>query len=158
MSLVSYNDPILVTPCEEFNFNTDDSMDITKKLVDAMIAYEGIGLAANQIGISKRVFAVLSNPILVFFNPVIVDYSDEIATLEESCLSYPGLIVKVTRPKHIEVKFYLPNGELREEKYTGMTARVIQHEMQHINGERFYDNLDWYEKEKVKRWKKKQLR
>jgi peptide deformylase len=154
MILVDYNDPILTTPIPQFDFNNTD-IDIAQfsvDLVNCMKEYGGVGLAANQIGKSVRAFAIMTNPIIVMFNPEIIDYTEETTTLEEACLSYPGLIVKVTRPKSIKVRFTLPNQETRTEKYTGMTARIILHELDHLDGKRFFDVVDWYEKEKVKRW------
>lgn len=155
-NLVKYDDPILTTSCEDVNFDQDDVMDIVLKLTDSMKSYGGIGLAANQIGINKRIICIASNPIVVMINPIITDWSSETVELEEGCLSYPGLVVKVTRPKHIEVEFFDVLARKEQKKFTGMTARIVQHEIQHINGSRFFDVVDWYSKEKVKRWFKKQ--
>lgn len=158
MKLVKYNDPILTEPIEEYNVLNTDTAKIAWELGQAMVEYGGIGLAANQVGLKVRAFAIATNPIKVMFNPVIVDYSDETVTLEESCLSYPGLVVKVTRPIHVRVRYTLPNNDTLTEKFTGMTARIIQHEIEHLEGKRFFDVVDWYEKEKTLRWFKKMKR
>lgn len=156
-NLVHWKDPVLFEEVEELDFlnTTVDPIEFAKLLAKTMIDSGGIGLAANQIGYKVRAFAMASQPILVMYNPVIVDYSDEVVELEEGCLTYPGLIVKVTRPRTIKVRYTLPNGLTETKPYTGMTARIIQHEIEHLDGKRFFDVVDWYEKEKVKRWMKK---
>lgn len=153
-NLVHYNDPILTEEIEEFDFlNTnEDPIEIAQSLAKEMATYGGIGLAANQIGRRVRAFVIASNPMLVMFNPNIIDYSEETVELEEACLSYPNLVVKVNRPKTIKIRFTLPNNVTETKVYTGMTARIIQHELEHLNGKRFFDTVEWYEKEKVKRW------
>lgn len=158
--LVSHKDPILREKLEDLDFvNTDvDPIEFAKILAEKMVEYGGVGLAANQIGKRIRAFALASNPVIVMYNPQILDYSTEVITLEEGCLTYPGLIVKVTRPKSIKIRFTLPNGETQTQKYTGITARIIQHEIEHLDGQLFFDNVDWYEKEKYKRWVKHQKR
>lgn len=155
--LVKHNDPILTEEIEDFDFlNTSvNPSEFARTLADAMINYGGVGLAANQIGHKIRAFAMAANPIMVWYNPIIVDFSEETVTLEEACLSYPGLIVNVTRPKTIKARYTLPNEITETKVYTGMTARIIQHEIEHLDGKRFFDVVDWYEKEKVKRWMKK---
>jgi peptide deformylase len=144
----------------DFDFTNPpfDAVTFANHLAHVMLEKQGVGLAANQLGYPYRICAVASQPVLVMFNPRIVDYSDEAVTLEEGCLSYPGLIVKVTRPKSIRIRFTYPNGMTETKKYTGMTARVIQHEVEHLDGGRFFEGVDWYEKEKVKRWIKKEKR
>ena len=158
--LIPITHPLIRTELPEFQFirkedGLTNAVDYAYELVENMVHYDGIGLAANQIGDPYRVFCVASNPVLVCFNPFIADFSSEMVTLEEGCLTYPGLIVKVTRPKSIKIRFIQPNGEARNESYTGMTARIMQHELEHLNGKRFFDNVDWWEKEKVKKWFKK---
>jgi peptide deformylase len=155
-SLVHYKDPILTEPVKAYVFTTpEESIAYAKELVETMLEHEGIGLAANQIGDPYAVFCVASNPVIVCFNPFILDFSSESVTLEEGCLTYPGLVVNVTRPKHIKLRYTQPNGETVTQTYTGLTARIIQHEMEHLNGQRFFDHTDWYGKEKTKRWFKK---
>jgi peptide deformylase len=161
MKLVPYTDPILKEIIPDFDVlnNSEKAVDFAWHLAQFMIESGGIGLAANQIGERIRAFALASNPIIVMYNPVIVDFTmEDLVTLEESCLSYPGLIVKVTRPKSIKIRYTLPNGEVKTDKFTGITARVIQHEMEHLDGKRFFDNVEWWESEKVKKWMKKAKR
>lgn len=71
---------------------------------------------------------------LVCFNPRIVDVSPEEVYHEEGCLTFPGLFIKIKRPVHIKVRFQYPNGETVTEKFTGITARIFQHELDHLDG------------------------
>lgn len=106
-----------------------------------MLINNGVGLAANQIGIPYRVIAVRGVPVIVAFNPIIVDVSQQTQEMEEGCLTYPGFSCKVTRPVAIKVRYANPNGEVSTHKYTGMTARIFQHEIEHLEGKRFTDGL-----------------
>ena len=126
---------------QEFDFSSPpiDPMKISADLTASMAAHGGVGLAANQIGVPYRVFALRTSPeVTVCFNPKIVHTSDEQELLEEGCLSFPELIVKVKRPKLIRARFTYPSGETVTETYTGITARAFQHEHDHLNGIIFY--------------------
>ena len=120
-----------------------------------MYESNGIGLAANQVGIPYRVFAMRGAPEnFVCFNPKIIQPSEMTVTLEEGCLTYPGLIVKVKRPQHIRVRFQTPNGETLTKQFTGMTARIFQHEIDHLDGVLFFNRANRYHKElALKKWK-----
>jgi peptide deformylase len=116
-----------------------DPVELAQELVRIMIDSRGYGLAANQLGVPYRVFAMFTQPEnTVCFNPRIVDVGEETVDLEEGCLSYPGLLVKIKRPKNIKVRFAMPNGEVRTDKYTGITARCFLHELDHLNGLPFW--------------------
>lgn len=124
-----------------FNFASPpiDPIQLANDLVKTMYEYNGVGLAANQVGIPYKVFCMRGMPEnLVCFNPRIVTYSNETIELEEACLSFPGLIVKIKRPQHIRARFQLPNGETVTKQYTGMTARIFQHELDHLEGKLYY--------------------
>lgn len=143
MNLVDKNDPILFTPTEPFNFLEPpfDPIEFSEKLVKTMYSLKGIGLAANQIGVPYSIFAMRGSPEnFVCFNPIIVDVSQEIMLLEEGCLTYPGIYIKIKRPKHIRCRFSTPNGDTITKKFTGMTAKIFQHEMTHLRGEIFTKN------------------
>lgn len=103
-------------------------------LAQSMMKHGGVGLAANQIGLPYRAFAIAANPILVCFNPRIVNVSTEEIELEEGCLTFPGLILKIKRPGAIKVRYTYPNGETVTTQYNGITARIFQHELDHLNG------------------------
>lgn len=137
--LVHKNDPILYTKLERFDFSNPqfDPIELSHTLTQTMIYNKGIGLSANQIGLPFRCFSMMTNPITVCFNPTIIDESTETVILEEGCLTYPNFYVKVKRPKIIKVRYFEPNGEVQTKKFIGMTARIFQHELDHLNGEKF---------------------
>jgi peptide deformylase len=157
LNLVNKNDPILTQPCNVFDFSNPpmDPVELAKDLVKTMYDHNGIGLAANQVGIPYRVFAMRGSPEnFVCFNPKIVQPSEMEVTLEEGCLTYPGLLVKVKRPQHIRVRFTMPNGETVTKQFTGMTARIFQHETDHLDGIIFYNKAHLYHKEQaLRKWK-----
>jgi peptide deformylase len=96
-----------------------------------------------------------TNPIAVCFNPRIVDQGNEEIVLDEGCLSYPGLAVKVKRVKNIKVRYTLPTGETDTQKFTGMTARVFLHELDHMNGVNFINRAGPMAKSMaLKKWTK----
>lgn len=158
LKLVSSADPVLTTPCKEFDFDDPpfDPTEFAKNLVKFMYESNGIGIAANQVGIPYRVFAMRGHPEnFVCYNPKIVQPSEMSIELEEGCLTYPGLLVKITRPQHIRVRFSTPNSETITRQYTGLTARIFQHELDHLNGEIFYNKANRFHREQALRnWKR----
>jgi peptide deformylase len=91
------------------------------------------------------------------FNPKITATSDDAVLMDEGCLSYPGLYVKVKRPSWIRVRFQDPYGDLVVKKFSGMTARVFQHEYEHMQGERFTDSLSQFVLNRAREKQKKVL-
>jgi peptide deformylase len=158
LQLIPYNSEVLHTPCMKWDFMNPafDLADFSEKLVDAMRKNRGIGLSANQVGVNYKIFAMDSVPTYVVINPKIINVSDEMITLEEGCLSYPGLIMKVRRPIWIEARFNYPNGQAGTHRFEGMSARVFLHEYDHIEfGHTFFDAATSIHKEQgITRWKK----
>lgn len=157
LQLVDSIDPILRTPTEPFDFSNPpmDPLDLVSDLAEAMLASGGIGIAANQCGIPYSVFVIYGTELIPCFNPRIVDASEEMITLEEGCLSYPGLAVKVKRPKKIKVRYQEPNGETVTRVFDGITARVFQHELSHLRGVCHLDEASYIHKQQaLTRWKK----
>lgn len=134
--LVPSNDPILKQRVEQFDFTNPptDPIQLAHDLAETMLANNGIGLSANQIGLPYRAFAIKSEQIIVCFNPKIVDYSEETIYLEEGCLSYPNLFIKVKRPQKIKIRYTEPNGNVVTKIFSGLTARVVLHEYDHMEG------------------------
>jgi peptide deformylase len=157
---VKPNDQILTTPCKPFDFTQPafDPIEFARELVHFMYDHNGIGLAANQVGVSYRVFAMRGHPEnFVCYNPKIVSIGEEMMTLEEGCLSYPGLLVKVKRPKTIRVRFAQPNGDVRTDTFTGMTARIFQHEYDHLEGKLYFNRASRYHRDTaLEKWRRKQ--
>jgi peptide deformylase len=163
--LVPAWDPILREELARFDFNNPpvNPQELAIDLAEHMLHYGGIGLAANQLGLRHRVFAIRAESVIVMFNPVIVDETTKEISLEEGCLTFPNLFLKVKRPESIKIRYQLPNGEFRNDKYTGMTARIIQHELDHLDGVLFIDRvsnlvLQMAKKKAIKHGKKNLLR
>ena len=115
-----------------------DRHHLSRVLIDNMIHHEGIGISANQIGIWERAFAMVrdleNNEVMVCFNPRIVkSYSEEVE-MEEGCLSYPELFLKVKRPDKIVVKYEDEDKKTHKLKLQGLASRVFQHEYDHMEG------------------------
>jgi len=134
--LVDKNDSILRQEMKPFDFSNPpiDPVVLYNDLAETMIEKGGIGLSANQVGLPYRFFVMRAEEIIGCFNPKIVDFSAEQVILEEGCLSFPNLFVKIKRPKTIKVRYTLPDGETVTRKFDGMTARCFQHELDHLNG------------------------
>jgi peptide deformylase len=100
-----------------------------------MIANDGIGIAAPQCGILKRIIiATVNNNVLALINPEIIEFSNEIECAAEGCLSVPGKTILVERYKSIKVKYRNLKGKPVCETYQDLDARVIQHEINHLDG------------------------
>ena len=115
-----------------------DRHHLSRVLIDNMIHHEGIGISANQIGIWERAFAMVrdleNNEVMVCFNPrIIKSYSEEVE-MEEGCLSYPELFLKIKRPDKIVVKYEDENKKIHKIKLQGLASRVFQHEYDHMEG------------------------
>ena len=115
-----------------------DRHHLSKVLIDNMIHHNGIGISANQIGIWERAFAMVrdleNNEVMVCFNPRIVkSYSEEVE-MEEGCLSYPELFLKIKRPDKIVVKYEDEDKKTHKLKLQGLSSRVFQHEYDHMEG------------------------
>ena len=139
-TLIDNADPILKEKTEAFNFNDPQvpPEQLATNLAETMMLESGIGLAAPQVGMNLSVF-VIGDPtnkesIIAMFNPKIVDTFGEMVYYIEGCLSFPGLYVKIKRPSGIRIRFTDMNGETTTTKYSGMTARSIQHEYDHLDG------------------------
>ena len=102
----------------------------------------GVGLAAPQVGHSIRLFVTkIGEYRRVFINPEILEYSEETCFITEGCISVPGIREEVERPKNIKVRYFDENEEEHIEEFTGLLARVIQHEYDHLEGKTFIDRL-----------------
>jgi len=134
--LIPANSPMLKQAMEPFDFSNPpvDPLDLVTDLAETMLENNGVGLSANQVGLPYRVFVMLGQELIPCFNPRIVDMSKETIVLEEGCLSYPDLFVKIKRARRIKVRYADPNGRVTTQTFDGMTARVFQHEMDHLDG------------------------
>jgi len=115
-----------------------DRHHLSKILIDNMIHHNGIGISANQIGIWERAFAMIRDlehqEVIVCFNPRIIKSYTEEVEMEEGCLSYPELFLKIKRPDKIVVKYEDEDKKTHKMKLEGLASRVFQHEYDHMEG------------------------
>jgi peptide deformylase len=136
LKLVNESDSILkeVMPNFDFSDKSLNAVELANSLVESCKLYKGYGLSANQCGIRARVFVMgAENEYVAFFNPKLLSSKGEIH-LEEGCLSFPLLGLRVTRPKEIEVEYQDYTGTTKYMRLDGISARVFLHELDHMNG------------------------
>jgi peptide deformylase len=148
--IVAYGDPILKKRATEIEPGTIDIITLANDMFETMYHAHGVGLAAPQIGKSIRMFVVDAEPMdpeqlkgfkKIFINPEIIDEEGELWPYEEGCLSIPGIREKVNREPIIRLRYMDENFNQFEETFSGMAARVIQHEYDHLEGILFIDYL-----------------
>ena len=146
--------PIITVPNEVLKKISDpvekvgeNEKKLIKDLFDTMYKSNGIGLAAVQVGILKRILVIdvstkdeKQNP-LCFINPVIKKISDETSVYEEGCLSIPDTFIEIERPKICEVEYVNLDGKLKNISCDGLLSTCLQHEINHLDGKLIIDNL-----------------
>lgn len=171
LPIVAYGDSVLRKETEEIKEGSDISKLLTD-MFETMYKAKGVGLAAPQIGEAVRLFIVDASPFAddeaeteeeqkelnqlkefkkVFINPIIEAESGEKWAFEEGCLSIPGVREDVERKSKVTISYFDENWKLHEESYSGLAARVIQHEYDHIEGVLFTDYLKPLKKRMLKR-------
>ena len=128
--LVPGDHPLLRQKLDLFDFSNPptDPVQLARDLTETMIHNKGLG-----------------NPVYVCFNPRIVDETElNIVLMDEGCLSFPNLFLKIKRPRTIKVRFVMPDGQTQTQKFDGMTARCFQHELDHLNGIVYTDRVSTY--------------
>ncbi len=143
---------------------TEKEIFISKKMIETMYAAPGIGLAAIQVGVAKRIIVLdiapkdsPRNP-MYFINPEIVQRSENHVTYEEGCLSVPGQFAEIDRPEKCHIKYLDYQGEKKEIKAEGMLATCIQHEIDHLEGILFIDYLSKLKRSMITKKLSKQKR
>lgn len=148
LTLIKYPHPILKKKLSKVeNFNSEIKS-IIREMFEAMYYYNGIGLAANQVGLDLQIVVIdisynqkdKISP-LVLINPEILHYSKKKVIAEEGCLSFPGYYDLVKRPESVEVEYYDINGKKNRIIANNLLSRVIQHEVDHINGINFIQRM-----------------
>lgn len=158
LAIRTFDDPVLRKNVERVKSISEEIKTIARDMLETMYFSKGIGLAAPQVGEQKSIITVdisQENDSLhpmVLINPEIVSAKGEIE-YEEGCLSVPGFNGSVIRPEQITVKFTSLKGERQSLPCKGLLARVIQHEIDHLNGVLFTDYLDqvWWDSEEGQR-------
>lgn len=156
-------DPVLHKKCELIKNIADDLVVLSKDMIETMFEAPGAGLAANQVGVPIQLIVVdmgmgtdKANPIVVI-NPVITA-SDEEILAEEGCLSIPDVFAEVKRAKRVELKGVDLKGNDVRYEVEDYLARAFQHEMDHLNGVLFWDNLGKIKRDLLRRKFKKKLK
>jgi peptide deformylase len=138
MKLIPENDKGLSTPCEAYDFESEDltaRLATLEHMIQMMVASKGIGLAAPQIGRLTQLFVIEADGArFPCYNPEIVDASQNMASDYEGCLSFPDLFFKVARPDWVVGKFQDINGVVITRRFDGLAARCFQHELDHLRG------------------------
>ena len=135
LKLLKENDPVLRNVSVAWDFTTDgDPTELVKAMTKVMFENNGIGLAAAQVGVLKRVL-IMGTPehLIACINPEIVNAEGEDKSLE-GCLSFPELWLNVKRPSTVNVRYQSVMGETMEQVLTGLKSRIFQHELDHLNG------------------------
>jgi peptide deformylase len=144
-------------PARNFDFSREDGVSLAQELTRVMLSCNAASLGANSPDEEDPVkaFVIKASPVIAAFNPRVVDYLGEELYLEESSAFYPGLIVKVKRPEGVRLRFTQPNGETVTKEYHGLTARLVLHEMHHLQGEPFYSHATKYHRDQALRRQKR---
>ena len=128
---------------------------LIKDLFETMYNFKGIGLAAVQVGILKRILVVdvsskeeKKNPIC-FVNPIIKKISNKMSVYEEGCLSIPDTFIEIERPKTCEIEYIDINGKIKTQEFDGLLSTCVQHEINHLDGKLIIDHLSKLKKDMI---------
>lgn len=166
--IVAYGDPVLRKPTRFIEKDEVDLKKLSEDMFQTMHGANGVGLAAPQIGLNIRVFVVDATPFAekdedeegdptlaefkkTFINPEILEETGEEWAFEEGCLSIPGIRGDVYRPSTLKIRYRDTDWNEFEEEYSGMAARIIQHEYDHLLGKLFVDYLPTLKKQFIKK-------
>jgi peptide deformylase len=147
LQIHTLGDRVLRQPAKRVSKVDDELRQTAKEMLQTMYSSDGIGLAAPQVGIHKQLIVVDCEPDkpevppMILINPEIKNYGPELAKDQEGCLSVPEVYMDVERPEAVEVSYRDENGRPRTIKANGLLARVIQHEIDHLNGVMFVDRI-----------------
>ncbi len=161
--ILRYGQAPLHQPAVDVAAIDDDLHRLVDDMVETMYAAPGVGLAATQVGVSRRVFVVdvslgrSAQDLIVMINPVFIE-RDGMQLEEEGCLSVPGFNATVVRPSRVVVKGLDRSGQPQRHEATGLLARAFQHEMDHLDGTLFVDRLRGIKRDLIVRKIKKLTR
>lgn len=138
-----YGETVLREIAQEVDKIDDEILEILDNMVETMHSAKGVGLAAPQVGISKRIFVCDQGDGVVrkVINPVITPLTEKLMDYEEGCLSVPGIYKKVQRPEKIKIEYLNEKGESVTEEVEGFLAIIMQHEYDHLNAVLFVDKV-----------------
>ena len=147
-----FGDPALRMRALEVQQFDEALSELADDMLETLRAAQGVGLAANQVGVLKRLFVwEHGDRHGVFVNPAVVETSEEVETLDEGCLSFPGLFYPNERPLRARMQGFDVHGEPIEQTGEGMMARILLHELDHLNGILFIDHLARHDRKEAMR-------
>ena len=170
LPLIPPSDPRLLMQIAPFQddtlkqFKLKDRNELAKIMYDTMTKYGGLGLSCNQVGLPYRMFVMGGHPsieegkVRYVFNPLVNDVSKETIVFKEGCLSFPFLFLSIKRPKWVSIKYTDENNEEIEETLHSMSARIFQHENEHMNGYLFTDLVSKFKLDRAKKAQKKLIK
>ncbi|NGM61175.1 peptide deformylase [Sphingobacterium sp. SGG-5] len=167
LPIVAYGDPVLRKKTEEIDEDYPNLKALIDNMFETMYGARGVGLAAPQIGLPIRLFVIDASPFAeddedepgdpalkdfkkVFINPIIVEEAGDKWGFSEGCLSIPDISEEVMRPSHVLINYLDENFDEHEVELTGLAARIVQHEYDHIEGKLFIDKLSPLKKAMLK--------
>ena len=156
LEVVNYGNPILRKVCEPVKDFTKLN-GIVEDMFDSMYEAEGIGLAANQVGIDLNLFIIdithteESESTHTFINSSIIETGGDKELFQEGCLSLPGIALDVLRPEKVKLRYQTLDEQWHEDVFEGLLARAIQHEMDHLNGVFIVDRVGEIERIKYQK-------
>ena len=162
LPIYGYGFAVLKRRAAAIELPSEEKAAFAESMFATMDASDGVGLAAPQVGVSERLFVIDSRPMIdedsdeqgirrAFFNPELLEESGELVGYEEGCLSIPGIRESVERQSIVRIRYQDARGKSHEETFDGMTARVIQHEYDHIEGILFIDRINPLRKRLLKK-------
>jgi peptide deformylase len=162
LPITAYGHPVLKKVAEEIEADYPGLEELTADMFETMYAANGIGLAAPQVNRSIRLFIVDATSMAndfpeleefkkVFINPFILEQTGSVKTIEEGCLSIPNIRENVDRQESVVIEYYDEKWNFHEETFTGMAARIIQHEYDHLEGKLFVERISALRKTILKR-------
>jgi len=160
LPLAYYGDPILRKTCESVVIINDDIRRLVHDMVDTVIEHKGLGLSAPQVHHNLKIFIMtigkelpngswLPGKLKIFINPEILSVSDKLEYRSEGCLSIPKVYGDVERAISVKIRAQDLDGDLFEEEFSGLEARCILHENDHINGILFVDHIKGKARKKI---------
>jgi len=159
LEIRTFGDPVLKTRAAPVDSFDESLVRLTQDMLVTMRDNEGVGLAANQVGRLKRVFvAAIEDDEYVIVNPVLSDWSETTESAQEGCLSIPGILVDVERPTGVTVSGQDLSGEPLQIVASELLARVLQHEVDHLDGVLILDRTDRpSRKAAMREWRERML-
>jgi peptide deformylase len=152
LPIYTYGNPVLRQQSTPIDESYPEIQELINNMFETMYNAEGVGFAAPQVGIPIRLIVIDANELSenhpeckefkrVLINPEITEHSSQTITLEEGCLSFPGIHEKVARAATIQIEYLDENFIKRQETLSGFAARVVQHEYDHLKGQLFIDTI-----------------